>query len=509
MATRRPLAVVSGAVSEVPSGDTIDPAALPPFVAEVASTDSGYSVTVTDEGDGVVGLKISDSIVGDLQSLVGTKQDADADLTDISGLTYTDGDFLRRVSGHFANITTAALKTALALAKADVGLGNVDNVADASKPVSTLQQAALDAKADLVTGKVPSSQLPSYVDDVVEAANFAALPGTGETSKIYVTLDTNNTYRWTGSAYVEIAASPGTTDDVTEGSTNKYYHAATAKADTVGDTIADAVTDKAPSQNAVFDALATKQGLDATLTALAGLATGANKLAYSTGTDTFSQTDLTAAGRALIDDADATAQIVTLGLAALYQPLDSDLTALAGIAPANDDIVQRKAGAWTNRTIAQLLTDLGLAALYQPLDSDLTTLAGLTPTSGNVVTGNGSAWTSAAPASPAFSTKVETIADSSSLTGNSASGATQVGVTTALTSDAAVNAPSNGTVGAPYRYIITASGGSRTVTPTGFAASTDNGSGAAIVVASGKTVSIFAQYIGSSGWLYGGYELLA
>jgi hypothetical protein len=55
-------------------------------------------------------------------------------------------------------------------------------------------------------GKVPSSQLPSYVDDVVEVANFAALPAIGETGKIYITLDNNKVYRWTGSTYVEIAA---------------------------------------------------------------------------------------------------------------------------------------------------------------------------------------------------------------------------------------------------------------------------------------------------------------
>jgi predicted heme/steroid binding protein len=55
-------------------------------------------------------------------------------------------------------------------------------------------------------GKVPSSQLPSYVDDVVEVANYAALPVTGETGKIYITLDNNKVYRWTGSTYVEIAA---------------------------------------------------------------------------------------------------------------------------------------------------------------------------------------------------------------------------------------------------------------------------------------------------------------
>lgn len=65
-------------------------------------------------------------------------------------------------------------------------------------------QDALDLKADLVDGKVPSSQLPSYVDDVVEVATYSALPVTGEVGKIYVVLDTNLIYRWSGSAYIEI-----------------------------------------------------------------------------------------------------------------------------------------------------------------------------------------------------------------------------------------------------------------------------------------------------------------
>ena len=46
-----------------------------------------------------------------------------------------------------------------------------------------------------------------------------------------------------------------------------------------------------------------------------------------------------------------------------YQPLDADLTAIAALSPSNDDIIQRKAGAWTNRTVAQFKTDLGLAAI--------------------------------------------------------------------------------------------------------------------------------------------------
>ena len=62
--------------------------------------------------------------------------------------------------------------------------------------------AELDA-----TGKVPSSQLPSYVDDVVEYASTSAFPVTGESGKIYIALDTNKTYRWGGSEYVEISES--------------------------------------------------------------------------------------------------------------------------------------------------------------------------------------------------------------------------------------------------------------------------------------------------------------
>lgn len=66
---------------------------------------------------------------------------------------------------------------------------------------------ALAGKADLVGGKIPTSQLPAYVDDVLEYANLAAFPATGETGKIYVALDTNLTYRWSGTAYVEISKS--------------------------------------------------------------------------------------------------------------------------------------------------------------------------------------------------------------------------------------------------------------------------------------------------------------
>lgn len=57
------------------------------------------------------------------------------------------------------------------------------------------------------SGIIPSAQLPSYVDDVIEVDTFSNLPDTGESGKIYIVQDTNLTYRWSGTAYVEISKS--------------------------------------------------------------------------------------------------------------------------------------------------------------------------------------------------------------------------------------------------------------------------------------------------------------
>lgn len=76
---------------------------------------------------------------------------------------------------------------------------------------------------------IPSVYLPSYVDDILESANYASLPVVGETGKIYVVLAAGNgypanmQYRWSGSAYQPIVSSPGTTDNVIEGVSNLYF----------------------------------------------------------------------------------------------------------------------------------------------------------------------------------------------------------------------------------------------------------------------------------------------
>lgn len=159
------------------------------------------------------------------------------------------------------------------------------------------------------------------------------------------------------------------------------------------------------------------QPLDSDLTAIASLTTtsfgrslleAANAAALRTlagvviGTDVASQADLDADEAALAahladgtdaHDASAISSVAAGGLSSTdvqsalneldteKQPVDADLTAIAGLSPSNDDVVQRKAGAWVNRTIAQLLTDLAApGTTFQPLDSDLTAIAALSTT---------------------------------------------------------------------------------------------------------------------------------
>jgi phage-related tail fiber protein len=91
------------------------------------------------------------------------------------------------------------------------------NAVDSTVRIASTEKGAANGVATLdASGLVPSSQLPSYVDDVLEYANFASLPASGTTSKIYVTIDTNKIYRWSGSNYIEISPVVGNSDSATK-----------------------------------------------------------------------------------------------------------------------------------------------------------------------------------------------------------------------------------------------------------------------------------------------------
>lgn len=108
-----------------------------------------------------------------------------------------------------------------------------------------------------------------------------------------------------------------------------------------------------------------------------------NGVSKAVRTGDIADADAAAAIAAHVALSDPHTQYLTeVAAAAGYQPLDSDLTAIAALTPSNDDIIQRKAGAWTNRTPAQLIADLAaLGTTFQPLDSDLTAIAALSTTS--------------------------------------------------------------------------------------------------------------------------------
>ena len=113
----------------------------------------------------------------------------------------------------------AATATALATARTINGVlfnGSTDitiNAVDATPRIAVSEKGIANGVASLdSTGKVPSSQLPGYVDDILEYANLAALPATGTAGILYVALDTNLLYRWSGTAYVLISSGAGVSD---------------------------------------------------------------------------------------------------------------------------------------------------------------------------------------------------------------------------------------------------------------------------------------------------------
>jgi len=141
-----------------------------------------------------------------------TRQPLDGDLTAIAALNPSDGPVIRRVSGAWAAAT---------LAKADIGLSNVDNTADTAKPISSLTQTALDAKVDesvlttkgdlfVATGSATLARQPVGADDYVLTVDSTLTNGIKWAPAAASGVDTVTA----GNDYIEIA---GTGSDVTVG----------------------------------------------------------------------------------------------------------------------------------------------------------------------------------------------------------------------------------------------------------------------------------------------------
>lgn len=167
------------------------------FDAHAASKANPHAVTKTQ-----VGLGNVPNVATNDQTPTYSESAALTQLSSGEKLSAALGKLARAVRSLMEHLANTA--NPHGVTKSQVGLGNVTN--DAQVKRSEMGKAGGVATLD-GSGQVPASQLPSFVDDVLEYASKSAFPARGETGKIYVALDTNLTWRWSGSAYVEISKS--------------------------------------------------------------------------------------------------------------------------------------------------------------------------------------------------------------------------------------------------------------------------------------------------------------
>ena len=134
-----------------------------------------------------VGSKLSTSFVSLASLSTSTSAGLSAADSAIASLSTGVGS---KLSTSFVSLASLSTSTSTGLSAADSAIASL----------STL----VTTKASLVGGTVPASQLPSYVDDVLEFPNSASFPAVGEAGKVYVDAGTNLTYRWSGTTYVAL-----------------------------------------------------------------------------------------------------------------------------------------------------------------------------------------------------------------------------------------------------------------------------------------------------------------
>jgi len=329
------------------------------------------------------------------------KQPLDADLTAIAGLSPSNDDFIQRKSGAWVNRTIAQIKS-------DLAISNIDNTSDLNKPLSNAAISALSYK-------VNTNQISSFgytlVDDA-DASSARTTLGLGTAAT-----QNSSSFQAGDSDLTAIAALSPADDDFIQRKSGAWTNRTIAqvKSDLAINNVNNTSDADKPVSTATQTALdlklnsstaaSTYQPLDSDLTSIADLTpsesdfiqrksgawanrtisqvrsdlsinnvnntsdldkpvSNATQTALSYKVDT---SQISTFGYSLINDADAATARTTLGLgtaatqsSSSFQPGDADLTAIAAIAPANGDIIQRQGGAWARRTQSQFKEDLAL-----------------------------------------------------------------------------------------------------------------------------------------------------
>ena len=277
-----------------------DPSAILGVAAPIGSLalfDSGSSgVLYVKSGSADTAWSIISTVTAeDIQDVVG------GIVANSSNISMTYDDALNKISSDLIDTTVTAGAYGLAGSVPSITVdakGRVTAAANVSIAITASQVTDFSAAADArisaqkaqpsglatldATGKVPAAQLPSFVDDVLEYADLASFPVTGENGVIYVAIDSNKTYRWSGSTYIEISPSAVTSVFGRSGvvaAQSGDYSAAQVTNVPAGDIVAVTV------QAAINELDAEKQPVDATLTALSSF--NSNGILVQTAHDTF------------------------------------------------------------------------------------------------------------------------------------------------------------------------------------------------------------------------------
>lgn len=234
----------------------------------------------------------------------------------------------RTVNGH-------ALSADVTVTKGDVGLGSVDNTSDAAKPVSTAQQTALNLKAPLdspaLTG-APTAPTPLTSDASTKIATTAFVD-----ARLMVLINLAPSALDT---LGELAAQMQADESGVAALTTTVSGKLTATLNLSDLTNPATARTNLGLGSAALQPSSAFQAADATLTALAAVATAADKLIYANGADSFLTADLTPFARTLLDDTNQGAMRTTLGLVpgTDVQAYNANLGALSGLTLAADKL---------------------------------------------------------------------------------------------------------------------------------------------------------------------------